>query len=106
MGSALTRAAAPSRTRGADVVCRGGRLSDPTTRLAYREYRNAPPAAAGRTFAGIPRLLRPARGELLDDHGTAHQRRLRLHLDADQRAARRETHAHRGGVRRGPALVP
>ena len=47
----------------------------------------APPPR--RTLPGLPRLLRPAGRELLDEHRPAHQRRLRLHLDADQRAARR-----------------
>ena len=34
-------------------------------------------------------FYRPAGGELLHPNRTAHQRRLRLHLDADQRPARR-----------------
>ena len=39
---------------------------------------------------GLPGVLRAAGRELLDDHRPAHQRRLRLHLDAHQRAARRD----------------
>ena len=49
--------------------------------------REAPPPR--RTLVGLPRLLRPPGRELLDEHRPAHERRLRLHLDADQRAARR-----------------
>ena len=39
-------------------------------------------------------------GELLDHHRAAHQRGLRLHLDADQRAARRAADPRRRGLRR------
>ena len=42
-----------------------------------------------RTLAGLPRVLRAPCRELLDEHRAAHQRRLRLHLDAHQHAARR-----------------
>ena len=62
----------------------------------------SPAAAARRALAGLPRVLRAAGGELLDHHGAAHQRGLRLHLDADQRAARRAADPPRGRLRRVP----
>ena len=68
--------------------------------------RPAAPAAARRPLAGLPRVLRAAGGELLDHDRPAHQRGLRLHLDADQRAARRAADARRGRLRRVPADVP
>src|SRR3712207_7171417 len=53
----------------------------------------APPAAAARRpLAGLPRVLRAAGRELLDDDRSAHERRLRLHVDAHQRPARSEEH--------------
>src|SRR5829696_2522871 len=72
---------------------------DVSSRLHPRDHRRpdrpghaSPAAAPRRALAGLPRLLRAAGGELLDDDGPADQRRLRLHVDADQRPARREAH--------------
>ena len=63
--------------------------------------RAAPAAAAARRpLAGLPGVLRAAGGELLHHHRAADQRGLRLHLDADQPAARRAAHPPRGRVRR------
>src|SRR6476646_5959902 len=62
-----------------------------------------PTPAPRRSLAGLPRLLRPARREFLDLDRPEHQRGLRLHVDADQRAARRAAHARRGRLRRVPA---
>ena len=59
-----------------------------------------PTPPARRSLAGLPRLLRPAGGELLHHDRAAHQRGLRLHLDAHQRAARRAAHPRRGRLRR------
>ena len=56
--------------------------------------------------AGLPRVLRPSGRELLDHDRAAHQRRLRLHVDAHQRAARRAADARRRRVRRLPPDVP
>ena len=58
-------------------------------RRVRRQTRPSPPAPARRPLAGLPRVLRAPGGELLDHHRPAHQRGLRLHLDAGQRAARR-----------------
>ena len=66
----------------------------------------APPAAARRTLPGLSRVLRAPGGELLDHDRPAHQRGLRLHLDAHQRAARRAADPPRGRLRRVPADVP
>ena len=52
------------------------------------------------------RVLRAAGGELLDEHGPEHQRRLRLHLDAHQHAARRAADPHRGGLRQVATDLP
>ena len=62
--------------------------------------RPSPPAPDGRAFHGVPGVLRPARGEFHDRHGTADQCDLRLRVDAREHAARRGAHAFRGGVRR------
>ena len=63
-------------------------------------------APARRPLAGLPRLLRPSGGELLDHHGPAHQRGLRVHLDAHQHAPRRAADPHRGRLRQVAADVP
>src|SRR6478735_3596382 len=65
-----------------------------------------PTSPPRRTLAGLPRVLRAPRRELLDEHGAAHERRLRLHLDAHQHAARRGADARRRGLRQGPPVVP
>ncbi len=100
------------------------RLSGLGPRLAVREPRHpaassnvrpppaAPPstraaaAAARRPLAGLPGVLRAARGELPHRHRADHQRGLRLHLDADQPAARRAAHPPRGVLRRLAQDVP
>ena len=66
--------------------------------------REAPPPR--RTLAGLPGLLRPPGRELLDEHRPAHECRLRLHLDAHQRAARRGADPRRGGLRRVAQDLP
>ena len=66
--------------------------------------REAPPPR--RTLVGLPGLLRPPGRELLDEHRPAHECRLRLHLDADQRAARRGAHPRRRGLRRVAQDLP
>ena len=58
------------------------------------------------SFARVPGVLRAADRELLHRDGAADQRDLRVHRDADQRPARREADAPRGGVRPGRADVP
>ena len=63
-------------------------------------------AAARRALAGLPRVLRAAGRELLDDHRPADQRGLRLHLDADQHPARRAADPPRRRLRRRPQDVP
>ncbi len=63
-------------------------------------------AADRRALGRVPGVLRAAGGELLDPDRSAHQRGLRLHLDADQRAARRGADPPRRGLRRVPADVP
>ena len=68
--------------------------------------RRAPAAAARRSLAGLPGVLRPAGGELPHRHRADHERRLRLHGDAHQPAARRGAHARRRGVRRLAHHVP
>ena len=75
-------------------------------RRAGRPVDRPPAAAARRPLAGLPGLLRVAGGELPHRHRADHQRGLRLHRDADQPAARRAAHAHRGGLRRLPQDVP
>ena len=99
---ARSSAARPSMPVGAlDTRVRCGRLLRlPVRRLA------SPPAAARRAFAGLSGVLRAAGRELLHHDRAAHQRRLRLHLDADQRAARRGADPHRGRLRRVAADVP
>ena len=74
----------------------------PPTRPTTRR----PAAAARRPLAGLPRVLRAAGGELLDHHRAADQRRLRLHLDAHQRPARRAADPRRGRVRRVAPDLP
>ena len=78
-GSASRRSCRHSR-------CRRRRLASAGARSHRRP---PPPAAARRTLAGLSRVLRAAGRELLDRHRPAHQRGLRVHLDADQRAPRR-----------------
>ena len=68
--------------------------------------RSSPAAPARRPLAGLPRVLRAAGRELLHHHRAAHQRRLRLHLDAHQRPARREAHPPRRRVRRVAQDLP
>ena len=55
--------------------------------------RRRPAAPARRALAGLPRVLRPAGGELLDHHRPADQRGLRVHRHAHQRPARRDADA-------------
>ena len=90
--------------------CRRGRprrsLSYPATRVGPVSRRRPATAAARRTLAGIPGVLRAAGGELLHHDRPADQRRVRLHVDADQHAARRAADPHRGGVRRVAPVVP
>ena len=71
--------------------CPRRRLGSPRARDRDPSRQRRPPPAAPprRPLAGLPRLLRAPRRELLHHHRSAHQRGLRLHLDADQRAARR-----------------
>ncbi len=64
------------------------------------------PAAARRPLAGLPGVLRPAGGELLHRHRAAHQRGLRIHLDAGQRAARRAADPRGRRLRPVPADLP
>ena len=71
-----------------------------------RDLDPAAAAAARRPLPRLPRVLRAAGGELLDHHRAAHQRRLRLHLDADQRAARRAADPHRRRLRQVAADLP
>ena len=68
--------------------------------------RRAPPAAARRPLAGLPGVLRAARGELPHRHRADHERRLRLHGDAHQPAARRGADARRRGLRRLARHLP
>ncbi len=77
--------------------CRWHWIESAGARRCARD-RDPDPAAAAparRPLAGLPGLLRAPGGELLDHHRPAHQRGLRLHLDADQRAARRAADPHR-----------
>ena len=86
------------RIHSAGRAARDCRWPSIESRRARRRDSTAP-AAARRPLAGLPRVLRAAGGELLDHHRAAHQRGLRLHLDADQRAARRAADPRRGRVR-------
>ena len=94
-------------------VCRWLRHSGDTTMRPWPQRRSdgkpdcAPAAAAARrSLAGLPRVLRAAGRELLDDDRPADQRGLRLHLDADQRPARRGADPRRGRLRRRPQDLP
>ena len=99
----LDRRRSASRRSCRHSACRRRRLASAGARSHRRP---PPPAPARRTLAGLSRVLRAAGGELLDGHRPAHQRGLRVHLDADQRAARRAADPRRGRVRRVPADVP
>ena len=95
----------PAPRIGPDV-CSGLHLRARVPRPASSP--GAAPAAAPprRALAGLPGLLRAAGGELLHDDGAADERRLRLHVDADQHPARRAAHAPGRRLRRRPQDLP
>ncbi|EUA08710.1 5'-3' exonuclease, SAM fold family protein [Mycobacterium xenopi 4042] len=72
----------------------------PRRRKPDCKRRQADTAAVGRQFAGVPGVLRTARGEFQDRRRADHQRGLRVYRDADQPAARRTADACGRRVRR------
>ena len=68
--------------------------------------RKAYPPGRGRPFAGISGVLRPPGRQLLDEGRAAHERDLRIPVDADQPDQGREADASRGGVRHVASVVP
>ena len=92
-------AGGPGRTRGSAPVTRVASCRQPADRPRLLLLDGH--SLAYRAFFALPG------GELLDHDRAAHQRRLRLHLDADQRAARRGADPRRGRLRQvAPDLPP
>src|SRR3569623_3732503 len=75
---------APSACRWLWIASAGARHSHGDSRA----HASSAPAARW-SLAGLPCLLRAPGGELLDHDRAAHQRGLRVHLAAHQRAPRR-----------------
>ena len=94
------------RFPGAGLSVATARVGGCLDRVRPRASSPPPPPVARRPFAGLPRVLRAAGGELRDGDRTAHQCGLRLHLDARQRPARRGADPRRGRLRQVAADLP